>query len=305
MSELAKQTSHILIDWGTSSLRLWGVNTVGDLLFKKHVPLGMSKLSPKDYEPLLEAMLSQLGVNKNIPVLICGMAGAAQGWQEVSYIDLPTRLDGLSQFAVQVKTKGRDVRILPGLAQRSKSLPDIMRGEETLLLGAMLNGLPNENYCMPGTHSKWVHITDGEVRKFRTFMTGEVFALFSEHSTLSHFLGDKGENLYQHPAFVSAVNEIKTKPNMLMNTLFSIRSGALLFPNQNNFYLQARLSGLLIGAEIAVMANKSSNKIGLIAMGELADSYSSAMRLLAMDFDIIDSHDLALSGLKFIADKLW
>ena len=300
-----KLISHVLIDWGTSSFRLWCVNAQGELLFEKNEPLGMSKLKPFDYEPLLEEMLTQLGIDVNVPVLICGMAGAAQGWQEATYIDLPTQLDDLSSHAVKVRTQGRDVRILPGLAQRSCVEPDVMRGEETLLLGALSKGAVYENYCMPGTHSKWVQMQEGSVLKFQTFMTGELFAFLNLHSTLSPFLNGEDKALHKHAAFKVAVKEIVVKPSLLMNVLFSIRSGALLFPIEDKLASLARLSGLLIGAELATMKDKSANTIGLIAQGELADHYSTAMEILEMPFEMIDSHDLALSGLKLSADKLW
>lgn len=305
MGEFAKYTSHVLIDWGTSSFRLWCIDIKGALLFEIYEPLGMSKLSPLNYEHLLEEILLQHDIKANVPVLICGMAGAAQGWQEAKYIDLPTKLDGLSAHAIRVKTQGRDVRILPGLAQRNESKPDVMRGEETLLLGALVDGLLYENYCIPGTHSKWVQIENGEVQKFQTFMTGELFALLSEHSTLSYFLDNTDEELHKHEAFRNAVSEIEVSPELLMNSLFSIRSGALLFENEDALSSRARLSGLLIGAELAVIKAKQNGKIGLIAQGELSGHYSAAMNILKMDFDIINSHDLALSGLKFITHKIW
>jgi len=72
--------SRVLIDWGTSSFRLWGVNDAGDVLIEKQAPLGMSKIMPDEYEALLEKFLSELKVPEKIPVLICEMAGAAQGW---------------------------------------------------------------------------------------------------------------------------------------------------------------------------------------------------------------------------------
>jgi len=300
-----KQPSHILIDWGTSSFRLWGVGPSGDVLFEKHEPLGMLKLSPPDYEPLLEKILLLLGVTSKVPVLICGMAGATQGWQGVSYIDLPTKLDTLSTHAVKVKTQGRDVRILPGLAQRSKSAPDVMRGEEALLLGALRNEFLYETYCMPGTHSKWVEIANGEVHKFQTFMTGELFALLNTYSTLSHFLDDNDGSLDKHPAFENAVSEVATSPNSLMNALFTIRSGALLFPSEDRLSALARLSGLLIGTELAAMKGEVDGKIGLIATGQLSDHYSKAMEILGMEFDLIDSHELALAGLSYCAQKIW
>lgn len=299
------EISRILIDWGTSSFRIWGVDQIGDVLFENKAPLGMSKLNPSDYESLLENVLLEFEVPKNIPVLICGMAGAAQGWQEAKYIDLPTRLENLSSHAIKVQTQTRDVRILPGLAQRSSLEPDVMRGEETLLLGALAKGYSYESYCMPGTHSKWVQVANGEVQAFKTFMTGELFAILGEHSTLSHFIDGQDGALGNHPGFESAVKEIASKPDLLINTLFSIRSGSLLFSNEDAGFFKARLSGLLIGAELSAMKTDHANKIGLIGRGETLKHYSSAMGFLGMGFDIIDSHALAVSGLKSAADELW
>jgi len=299
-----KQPSYILIDWGTSSFRLWGIDINGNVLFEKHEPLGMSKLKPADYESLLEKILLELSVASSAPVLICGMAGAAQGWQEANYVDLPTKLDELSSHAVKVKTQGRDVRILPGLAQRTKSIPDVLRGEETLLLGALASGKSFETYCLPGTHSKWVNMKSGTVERFQTFMTGEIFALLREHSTLSYFMGSQPENLFEHAAFSAAVLETHNKPELLTNLLFSIRSGALLFPADDEIIHAARLSGLLIGAELAGVEN-DIRKVGLISDGELGKSYATAMQTLNIDVEEISSEQLALHGLKYSAKHIW
>lgn len=265
----------------------------------------MTKLSPLDYEPMLEEILSELCVKGEVPVLICGMAGASQGWQEANYVDLPTNLDDLHSHAVKVKTKSRDVRILPGLAQRVKANPDVMRGEETLLLGASSKGYDFEAYCMPGTHSKWVWLEQGKIQSFRTIMTGELYALLGEHSTLATFIKKNEDNLQEHPAFLHAVDEIIKNPERLTNLLFSLRSGSLLFINEDITASAARLSGLLIGAEFASMQGDKPNEIGLIAQGNLASVYTKVMNRLGINFVLIDSHDLALAGLKSCAKKLW
>jgi len=218
---------------------------------------------------------------------------------------LPTQLDNLSSHAVKVDTAERDVRILPGLAQRSVSKPDVMRGEETLLLGAIASDFSYQHYCIPGTHSKWVNVVKGEIQEFQTFMTGEMFALFSKTSTLSYFIDQKDEGFYKDDAFKKAVCEIYNKPELLTSALFSIRSSALLFPNKDKVSFASRLSGLLIGAELAAMKSNVSDKIGLIARDELADHYVRAMNIAGMDFEVIDSHELALCGLKFAASRLW
>ncbi len=281
------------------------MNANGDLLAEKYEPLGMTKLNPADYEPMLESMLLKLNVKDEIPVLICGMAGAAQGWQEANYIDVPTQLEDISSHAVKVKTKSRDVRILPGLAQRVKTNPDVMRGEETLLLGASSNNYDLKTYCMPGTHSKWVWLDKCEIQSFRTFMTGELFALLSEHSTLAPFMKNDESSLQDHPAFLRAIDEIIENPKSLTSSLFSLRSGALLFRNEDMIANAARLSGLCIGAEFNSMQFDKANKIGLIAQGKLAATYAKVMHHLGIEFELIDSHDLALAGLKSCAQKLW
>lgn len=221
------------------------------------------------------------------------MAGAAQGWQEAQYIDLPTRLVDLPNHAVKVKTELRDVRILPGLVQRIITALDFMRGEEKLLLGAMLTGHEYKIYCMLGTHSKWVTTDKGTVEKFQTYMTGELFNLLVESSTLSYFLTAKSEALHEHAEFHKAVKEVTSNSDSLTNTLFSIRSGSMLFSQNDACDPVAKLSGLLIGAEFGAISSLDAGKMGLIARGELSNNYAKAMKVLGVDFEIIDSHRLA------------
>ena len=301
----AEEISHVLIDWGTSSFRLWGTDQTGTVQAEHIAQLGMQKLNPSHYENTLETILSKLGIKPHIPVLICGMAGAAQGWQEAQYIDLPAGLDDMPSKAVKVKTKARDVRILPGLAQRQETSPDVMRGEETLLLGAILTEQKYQTYCIPGTHSKWVSMNETIVEKFQTYMTGELFNLLVDCSSLSYFLKQKSENLHNHPEFQKAVLEATANPESLSHLIFSIRSGSMLFPKEEPNAALARLSGLLIGDELSNIKKHENTKVGLIAKGVLSDSYSTAMKTLGMEFEYIDSHELALSGLHFAAEKIW
>ncbi|MBX8827887.1 2-dehydro-3-deoxygalactonokinase, partial [Ochrobactrum sp. SFR4] len=104
-----------------------------------------------------ETHLKKLAAPVNIPVMICGMAGARQGWAEAPYINLPTALDGLATQALRIKHQTRDIRILPGLAQREQHSANVMRGEETQLAGIAAS-MPNGLVCMPGTHSKWTKV---------------------------------------------------------------------------------------------------------------------------------------------------
>ena len=160
------------VDWGTSSFRAWLLGEHGEVVAGTRSSEGMATLRREEFAPVLEKHLAALGAPDHLPALICGMAGSRQGWVEARYCDLPASLSGLAALAVAAPGISRDVRIIPGLAQRSAEEPDVMRGEETQLLGA-IGGIEGRAVaCMPGTHSKWVRIEDGEVRHFRTFMTG-------------------------------------------------------------------------------------------------------------------------------------
>ena len=295
----------VAIDWGTTSFRLWSIDAAGTALAEHKESCGMSTLSPSEYGPILESTLANLGVGPSVPVLICGMAGAAQGWQEARYLDVPTQLDSLADNAVRVNCQNRDIRILPGLAQRQKNAPDVMRGEETLLLGAMEIGQDFGTYCMPGTHSKWVHMKDGEVREFRTFMTGELFALLSSGSTLSHFIDNSEGDVTTQRGFREGIMQSTENPDTLTNMLFSLRAGPLLFPDDLLPGNAARLSGLLIGAELAGARTDKIGPVGLIADPMQAKIYGSAFEALGIAHKIIDSNHLALAGLTRTAKSIW
>lgn len=295
----------VAIDWGTTSFRLWCVGAAGAVLAERKESCGMSTLNPSDYEPILDNTLLDLGVGPSVPVLICGMAGAAQGWQEARYLDVPTQLDSLADNAVRVNSQSRDIRILPGLAQRQKDAPDVMRGEETLLLGALETGQSCELYCMPGTHSKWVRVKDGSIQEFQTIMTGEMFALLSGKSTLSHFMESSEQDVISQPEFETAVRQIQKEPGALSGALFSLRAGSLLFPDDYLAGNSARLSGLLIGAEIACNTPRLTSQVGLIADPVQAKIYGAAFNTLGIDHQPIDSNQLALAGLSRIAKSIW
>src|SRR5690606_1374626 len=149
---------------------------------------GLRTTRPADFSATLESHLAAAGASEDVPVVICGMAGARQGWFEAGYVDLPARLAALSAACVRVAGARRDLRIVPGRAQRGPD-PDVIRGEETQLLGLLrerpaFTGL----VALPGTHSKWVHVEAGAVIGFSTCLTGELYALLSENSILRHSL---------------------------------------------------------------------------------------------------------------------
>lgn len=175
---------------------------------------------------MLADHLARLGAPDGLPVLICGMAGARQGWAEAPYLTTPTRLDALHEGAIRLDARG-DVRILPGIAQTSADRPDVMRGEETQLLGVTDAGFTGL-VCIPGTHSKWVRIEAGEVVEFSTYMTGELFAVLSRHSILSYAVDAAGQFDVDDAAFRQALAAALAAPAGLTSSLFRLRAAQLL-----------------------------------------------------------------------------
>ena len=296
--------NYIAVDWGTSSFRLWVVAAKGEVLAEHQGDFGMARLAPSDFETTLEQCLTDLAVPADTPVIICGMAGAVQGWVEAPYVDLPTRLDTLPACAIRVPHPKRDIRIIPGLAQRKEHCPDVMRGEETLLLGAWLGGHIKDRVCMPGTHSKWAVVKEGQVLEFTTAMTGEVFGLLAERSTLSGFVDTESlANAHENPAFEDAVYRGKDNSSILQS-LFWLRSASLL-QGLSRPECAARLSGLLIGLEVGAMYQLFMNEITLIASGTLAKQYQLALKEVGMDATLVDSAECARAGLHYAAQAIW
>ena len=299
--------TYAAVDWGTSSFRLWLIGENGAILAERRSNEGMTTAATAGFSAILESHLQAVSAPPHLPVVICGMAGARQGWVEAGYLDTPAPLAAIVGAAVTVADDNRDIRILPGLAQRDEAAADVMRGEETQLLGALASlGSGSHLVCMPGTHSKWVRVTGGVVEGFSTFMTGELFEVISRHSILSHTLADGGAFDGSDPAFGSAVAMAVKKPALASNLLFSIRAGQLLHGLAAT-PAKARLSGILIGLEIggAHGLAKAGSKICLVASGPLAALYQSALSAAELPSTTIDADDAVRHGLAAAARALW
>lgn len=287
------QASFVAVDWGTTSFRLWVIDADANILATTTGPYGMSQLKPDEYDRVLEETLQKLGFARDIPVIISGMAGAAQGWCEAPYLSAPTQLDELGTGAVRVGNSSHEVRILPGVKQVSPA--NVMRGEETQIAG-LLRHSPDfgGTVCLPGTHTKWVRISDRAIIEFETCLTGEQFAFFSETSVLSHSMIDDG---WDDNAFEAAVCLATEDPLAVPRRLFSIRA-EMLVARQSCAQARATLSGLLIGQELmAVPQYWQGQDVTLIGAYALCDLYSKALAITGGAASILDVTAMTLAGL--------
>lgn len=288
----------IAADWGTTNLRLWAMTAEGGVIDRKASDRGMARLSPGDYERVLVELAGRwLAADRVTPVLICGMAGARQGWVEAGYRAVPCSPLSGSMTRVETADPRLAVTILPGLSQENPA--DVMRGEETQIAGALAlhPGLAGQ-ICLPGTHSKWATVEGGRVTGFRSFLTGEVFALLSGQSVLRHGLEGEGDDW---PAFDAAVAEVLANPERVWAELFPLRAAFLLHglaPEK----ARSRLSGLLIGAELAAAAPEGD--VILIGAGSLLPRYVRALTIKGVSSGQITGDAAVIAGLS-AARALW
>jgi 2-dehydro-3-deoxygalactonokinase len=288
-------TDWLAVDWGTSHLRVWAMTQGGTVQTRRSNDAGMGTLSRDGFEPaLLDLAGDLLGTGKT-PVIVCGMAGSRQGWAEAKYVATPCTPPGIDR-ATHVPTSDSrlSVHILPGVKQTNPA--DVMRGEETQIAGFLaLNPKFDGVICLPGTHTKWVHISAGEIVSFRTFMTGEMFALLSQQSVLRHTVAGDG---WEASTFADAVSNGMSNPAELAARLFSIRAEGLL----NDLHAdqaRARLSGLLIGAELAAARPYwLGQHVALIGDDTLCKAYADALGAQGLPVERTDAERMTLEGLK-------
>lgn len=301
----------IAVDWGTSRMRAWAMAADGRPAAAPRSGPGMSALAGQG-APAFEAALLEVaagwldGREAPLPVLVCGMAGARQGWREAPYLDLPLPLARLGEGTLPVETADPRlaVSLVPGLAQRDPAAPDVLRGEETQILGFLAGHEAARSrsdwvLCLPGTHAKWVSVGGGTIRTFRTYMTGEIFALFAGHSILRHSL--EGEGSPDPEAFPAAVREAIRAPADIAAALFGLRARHLLF-GEAGANVRARLSGLLIGQEIASAAawpGGPSPNAGIAVIGDdsLAALYAEGLRIAGVAPETVSGEAAVLDGL--------
>ena len=292
----------IAVDWGTTHMRAYAIAHDGTVGAKAEGP-GMAALAGSGaggFETaLLGAVADWLG-RESTRVLMCGMVGSRQGWQEAPYLPLPADLRRLADGLVPVPTRERrlDVHVVPGLAQSTP--PDVMRGEETQLAGYLHSGGAAPLVCLPGTHAKWARLEGSMVTGFFTAMTGEMFDLLSRQSILRHSVG---ESAMDEGAFREAVATSHRNPAALLSNLFAIRAEGLLC-GENAARARGRLSGLLIGAELAAAAPAAGEAVAVIGAPALSRAYAMALETIGIEASEHHGDALVLDGLTAVQDHL-
>ena len=282
----------LALDWGTSSLRAFLMGD-GQVLETRQSPQGIQHL-PQAGIPGYQQALAQIAADwlhawPALPIVACGMVGSAQGWKEAPYVPCPADIHTLVARGVTVASGlGPAILIAPGvLFDMPEALPDVMRGEEIQIAGALqLNPAWARRAWMllPGTHSKWALIEDGLIVRSTTYLTGELFAILKAHSILGRLMPADAPQAVDTQAFVLGVNTARhSAPGDLSHQMFATRTLGLtgrLPPAALSDYL----SGLLIGHELlsglARVSGTASAPLIMIGAPPLCARYAHALSLM-------------------------
>jgi 2-dehydro-3-deoxygalactonokinase len=294
----------IAVDWGTSRLRAWLVDSAGEAIADADSGDGIGRIEG-GHEAIFERAVAAW---PRLPAIMAGMIGSRQGWREAPYVPCPATTSSIAGGIIRFGTDGgRAIAIVPGLAVRSGD-GDVLRGEETQIAG-LIAGAPTftGTVILPGTHSKWVRVESGTIADFQTYMTGELFELLSQKSFLRHSVADTGSDLSTSPEFALAVRRTAVEGLPFVAGLFPVRARQLLADVKLADNL-AYLSGLVIGGEIAAARATGrldgGGDIRIVGARSLARAYMKALEVAGFTAKTLDGDRLVLAGLADLARSI-
>jgi 2-dehydro-3-deoxygalactonokinase len=290
----------IAVDWGTSSFRAYRLDDGGAILARRESPRGISLVAAGQFPQVLRAEIGGWLAGGGEIVVLCGMVGSRQGWVEVPYCECPAGAEEIAARLHPVELEGAAAFIVPGVTGfDTAGVREVMRGEETQVLGA-LDELPGEAViCLPGTHSKWVQVRRRQIVGFSTHFTGEMFAVLKAHSLLGRMLR---EGPPDDVAFVAGVTR-SGEAEGLLHHLFGVRSRGL-FGELSAEGASEYLSGLLIGHELRnALAGAPDVQVFLLGAPGLVDRYALGLRALGADPRPLGA-DSAVNGMRRLARAL-
>lgn len=296
--------SLLAVDWGTTNCRAWVLDEAGAALaHKSFADFGVAKLERGESEQCFLTIVRPAMQADALPTLMTGMIGSTLGWIEAPYADCPADAASLARALASPAVEGPAVRIVPGLrCEGITGAPDVMRGEETQIIGWLAKDPPRRTgsqvVCHPGTHAKWARLREGRIERFVTAMTGELFDVLGAHSVLKLALDIQDDD----QAFDEGVRAAGDG-GALAARLFSARS-RIVGGGANPVGARSYLSGLLIGAEVAaapgLIGLEDGWPVALIGDERLCALYARALALGGRRTSLYSGDEAVLAGLSAI-----
>ncbi len=284
------------VDWGTTSFRAYRLRgrTVLDRLA---LPLGILSVTEGRFEQALQDAVAPWLADGERRILMSGMIGSRQGWIEAPYLPCPAATADLAGALIRVPFDTAELLLVPGLtATDPAGVPEVMRGEEVQIFGALDSASADTTVCLPGSHSKWAHVASGSIESFSTHLTGEAFAALRSHTILGRLM--QADAPPDADAFHRGVLR-SAAPGGLLHHLFGVRTLGL-FAQLPEAASASYLSGLLIGHEVHAAA--AGSNVLLIGAGALCELYGQAIALCGGSATLAKA-DAAAQGLALIGEQ--
>ncbi|UFN47196.1 2-dehydro-3-deoxygalactonokinase [Roseomonas sp. OT10] len=289
------------VDWGTSSFRAWRLGAEGEVLDRVAAPQGILNVAAGAFPEVLRGLIGPWLEQGETLVLVCGMAGSRQGWVEAPYLPCPADARALAGALTPLPFEGARAWMVPGLSAEDESgVPEVMRGEETKILGLLRRLPPGRSLVLsPGSHSKWAVLEDGRVLGFATQFTGEGFAALSTHTILARGLDRAAPPDWD--AFDTGLARAR-QPGGLLHHLFGVRTLGL-FDRLPPAAAASYLSGLLMGHEVAATLPEGTKQVFVVGDGGLMARYARALAAAGADAVQV-GEEAAAEGLFQIARQM-
>ncbi len=296
------------LDWGSTHVRAYAFDAGGEIVDRTQSGAGsdcgaLALKTPQQFDLALIALVGSWA--KACPaarLLACGMVGAKSGWRDAGYVRLNDTAAGpladvLAANVVMIDTSLGPLTIIPGLKSEE---PDVMRGEETQLVGC---GIIHGMVVLPGTHSKWVQMVNGRIDSFATFYTGEMNALIREHSSVGALL-KSAPNSDDFAAFETGLNYARAGAASWLHDLFVLRA-SVVTGQQSEAFVSTALAGWLLGCEVAaaLAMYPETRGVALVASAQLVPWYEAAARALGVSCEALNAERVTARGLWKIAQS--
>jgi 2-dehydro-3-deoxygalactonokinase len=288
----------IAVDWGTSNFRAFRISAEGVVVARCSSPQGILRVGEGNFEAALRAEVGAWLQEGENHILLCGMIGSRQGWVEADYLRCPVGIEELAASVVQVPFFGAEVWLVPGvMGPAAANVPELMRGEETAAMG-ILDDAGAGLVCFPGTHSKWIQLSDRKIVSFTTSMTGEVYSALCKCTILERTMTSGA--VTGEAAFGDGVSR-SADSGGLLHHLFGVRT-LVLIGQLREEASASYLSGLLIGHEVRA-AMPAGARVVLVGTAQLCGLYAQAIEACGGRAMLADE-DAAALGLAAIGRRL-
>ena len=284
------------IDWGTTSFRAYRLRGRA-VLDRVALPLGILSVAAGGFAQALQDAVAPWLADGERRILMSGMVGSRQGWIEAPYLPCPAATADLARALLPVPFGPAEALLVPGLsAADGAGVPEVMRGEEVQILGALGTAPGDVTVCLPGSHSKWARVAGGRVEGFSTHLTGEAFAALRGHTILGRLM--QADAPPDPEAFHQGVLR-SADPGGLLHHLFGVRTLGL-FDRLPEAAAASYMSGLLIGHEVRAAA--PATPVLLIGAAALCGLYGQAITLCGGSATPAEA-DAAAQGLALIGEQ--